>query len=841
MRRPHAQLLAAALAALNIAGDWPGAGESLTADYRSAPAPRRCALVAEAAARGEGTRDVLLTLALQDPSEAVVVASLRAIARHRVRSLGEAVIQRLGDERVGVRLAAVEAARAIRDPASLPALARVAGDSDVGVRTLAVAALAALGVEAAVLALVDRVHDPESVVRLAALTALGELGDSRAVLSVLGLLDDPNPDVRVVAASALGRMRDARSVRALRVALGDEHTNVRIAAVRALGSLGSDAAAAVDDLAPIALRGVSMGELADASLASRAAIDSLTAIASSEAAAHLARVAMSPRVEDHTALAEALSRSPRAFIDRVAAALGRIESPSLTQLSLLGVIGGVTAADTILGSLARVDSDHGLGAALVALGRSGDPRAVRVLLRYGTQPEAAEGSASTRTARRHTPCAERPAFQGAIEGLLALSRRQGGLPATALDPLLAMANVPSASCGEAIAQVISLIGATGNSRAGGALARWAGGDDRRVRLAALRALEGTGGAPLAPLILLLSDASDELRLAAADAIARHATRADLAQLIARIDSPERVDRATAMRVVGIAAARLGAFDVARGPLLAAIARDDLLDAAAAIDALSRLAAAGAPGISSAIVDAGSRRSALRGVVVEALGNALVDGGGRSDGEVVAALRRFDARGPAAVLAERAAPDSATRLIGALQSLRTAESTNAAAALALGAGDLSAPTLEDLCVAWRGASDSAMRGNLGMALLRRGAPCSLEVMNFALRADSPETTRRAIASGAGLRADDSAAQRFLHQCSQGDASSAVARHCADLLSRGSLPREDLDLRVSSDEGPVGGLAALRVTLADGVELRVTPGPDGWIHLRQVAAGAFSVSR
>lgn len=831
------RITAATLAALCSAGDWPGAGDALVNEFSSAAPARRVALVTEAAGAQGRARDAVLALAMQDASEPVVVAALESVARHRVDSAAPQVVQRLADERVAVRLAAVDAAREIRAPGALAGLTRAAGDSDVNVRTHAVAAIAALAAEGSADALLDRVHDPESAVRVAAVEALGDLADPRAVLSILGVLDDPNPDVRGTAARALGAMRDPRAVRALRGALGDDVPAVVLAAVRALGALGADARDAVDDLAPLALRSLPRTDLAAASALARAAIESLAAIGTPDAAALLAQVSRRGRDEDLVALAEAAQRAPRALADQVLRALLPLESPTMSQIQLLGALGGAPGADAIIAWLDRGPSPNLVARGLSALGRTGDPRAARVLLRFGTTP------ATPPPGRAGGICRQSPGFLGALEGLRSLELREGRLPDLALDPLLAMIRVPSVSCVELMTQLIEQIGATQNARAGASLLEWTRSSDARIRLAATRALARTGGFAVDEMLLRLGDSSDEVRLAAGDALARHAGADDVPRVAARLASPEALDRVTAARALGVIAARSRAFDAPLAALSAQLVEGDAQSAEAAVDALARVAGAGGTRALEAITRALATRPTLRAAAVNALGNALASAEGDARAPLARALAGLADDGPAGAWALRGAPSADGAILEALGSPRGSTATNAAAALAWRARTpgFALPDPTALCARWRGARDPWVRGNLGMALVSAGAPCAGDVMRDASRPDAPEHARRAVASAAAARGADEASRRFLDNCAMRDASEGVARHCAALRRGAAMAREDLDALVVDPNAAGSRSAALRVTLADGLVLRVTPGAGGWVRVRSVAAGGFSVER
>lgn len=86
-------------------------------------------------------------------------------------------------------------------------------------------------------AMISRLKDPDVEIKMAAASALGLLGDLRAVDPLIQLLDDPDPLVHERAAFSLGRLRDARAFWPLLQKLGEADPFVRHTAVTALGRL----------------------------------------------------------------------------------------------------------------------------------------------------------------------------------------------------------------------------------------------------------------------------------------------------------------------------------------------------------------------------------------------------------------------------------------------------------------------------------------------------------------------------------------------------------------------------------------------------------------------------
>jgi len=201
----------------------------------------------------------------------------------RERKAVPALIRAADDESRAVRLAAINALAALRDPDSAQPLADLlAGlairpkerksESDPFSENAEYEALAealgALGAAAAspllrlldaenrdtrrwaaralgltrdppaVEPLVKRLTDNRSEVRKAAAQALGEIGDARALDSLIQCLSNRDYELRRAAAIALGDIGSARAVVALRTAAADLNEPVQLAVVEALRRIG---------------------------------------------------------------------------------------------------------------------------------------------------------------------------------------------------------------------------------------------------------------------------------------------------------------------------------------------------------------------------------------------------------------------------------------------------------------------------------------------------------------------------------------------------------------------------------------------------------------------------
>ena len=182
----------------------------------------------------------------------------------------QAVIRRLDNPEVSVRLRAAQILVPLREPGAVPGLIRLLDDKDPGVRSVAMDGLGRLRAIRALLPLTENLRHSASHVRIAAVKALGNLGDPKAgaplmtlldsqdlalrsvVLAALGELDDPRvlpnarqdlthdtAQLRAAAAGVIGRLGVPEDHAALLPLLDDENEQVVTAAVRALGQLGS--------------------------------------------------------------------------------------------------------------------------------------------------------------------------------------------------------------------------------------------------------------------------------------------------------------------------------------------------------------------------------------------------------------------------------------------------------------------------------------------------------------------------------------------------------------------------------------------------------------------------
>lgn len=154
---------------------------------------------------------------------------------HRGGVLGQVVAALEGSDARG-RHALAHVLGKLRDPAGLPALAKLVTDPDERTAAKAAFSLAQVGGPEAIAALVGALGDERDRVRDEATLAVARVdGALDPLASALG-----SGDVRVreQAAEALGILGDDRAVPPLVAALGDGPEPVRFAALVALGSIG---------------------------------------------------------------------------------------------------------------------------------------------------------------------------------------------------------------------------------------------------------------------------------------------------------------------------------------------------------------------------------------------------------------------------------------------------------------------------------------------------------------------------------------------------------------------------------------------------------------------------
>ncbi len=132
-------------------------------------------------------------------------------------------------------MAAVEALSGTRDARAVQPLSACLRDSEPSVRAAAAATLGVIGDPGCVAGLFKAVTDGHWNVRKAAVDALARIKDPQSVEALTPLLQDPDHDVREATCRALAQIRERRAIEwRLVAALTDSQTAVRQAAAAAL-------------------------------------------------------------------------------------------------------------------------------------------------------------------------------------------------------------------------------------------------------------------------------------------------------------------------------------------------------------------------------------------------------------------------------------------------------------------------------------------------------------------------------------------------------------------------------------------------------------------------------
>ncbi|MDX9724501.1 MAG: HEAT repeat domain-containing protein, partial [Myxococcota bacterium] len=145
----------------------------------------------------------------------------------------------LSDGSGDVRLAAVRALGALREPSSIPAIAGVLGDDSKYVVEAALEELSSFADPTTVSAILDLTRDPSPRLRLAAVKALAKLGDPRATTTLTSMLKGQPLDVRRAALRALVQIADPNAIEPLLAMLNPNDGDDSIdGVIRALGAIG---------------------------------------------------------------------------------------------------------------------------------------------------------------------------------------------------------------------------------------------------------------------------------------------------------------------------------------------------------------------------------------------------------------------------------------------------------------------------------------------------------------------------------------------------------------------------------------------------------------------------
>lgn len=689
----------------------------------------------------------LVLKALDDTDTQVRLLAADAARQLRVPGAGEHVIGWLNDSERRVRVAAAEVLRTSPTERAVSQLGRVLGDPDVEVRIAAAEALANAGRSEAALALLGHLDDSSPQVRRAVVMALGVLGDKRAVVPLIGKIQDAQPQVRRAVAHTLGELGERRATAVLILALRDPDESVRSEALGALGELRD----------PEAVSSVSASVEHDTSSAVKAAaLDTLGRIGSSEAVTALSKALSGDDAELTEAARAALVRVGEPAVPRLIDCLGGQPPPSVADqcAMALGELHAKRAGAVITSALDRgVVSVRG---GLLALGSLADPANLPTVLERLTESD---------------PLVRKSAIEAAL-ALLDPAHPDG----RAVEPIARGLERARQSRAERLL-LVALLGRTGSPRA----VPWllpliSDSDDIELRAVAIEALGSLGRAGQdVRLLPALEDQEPSVRLAAALALNRSASRAIAQPLLDRLEHRAEQDRPAL--VLALAGALSQASDPAlleRASRLVEHARDAERDAL--IEAIGRFP--GEPAAARLTTLLGrSPAVADRAKLAEVLG--AYPGAQR---ELERLARDPDGAVRAnAVWSLGSSTQAGTRatLERALADRDVSVSSNAAAALARLAIRHRLPVVSSLCRAlsdWR----SYVRANALSALALVGQRCAAMDERALLRSDPAELVRQAAARLVfRVPGRDAAADRAaLRRCAAEDPSGSVAAACAD---------------------------------------------------------------
>jgi HEAT repeat protein len=515
------RFFAIALAALGLFGSadaraslWPTSTRRIEADLAASELEvRRRAAQRLSEVRGPAAR-ALVERALGDPDVEVRLAAIEAGRALALEDFGGRVSAWLSDPEPRIRLAAAEVLVATPSPQAIGALGRATSDTDPAVRSSVARALAASESPDATLPLLGRLDDPVPEVRREVAIALGRLRDPRAVVPLLGKVEDTVAPVRRAVVRALGELGDPRAVSALVLVLRDQDEGVRVAALDALGRLGDKGSAAAV-----------MGVLSGSSGATRrAAGNALGRLATPEALTALVGAVVSESSEEErAALVSALRRAGTAALPALRQCL--VERLAFSRVdgcaNAIGHLGDASDVPRVREALERGRLTPAV--ALATFASLGDKAALSVVLERITAPDP-----TTRAAARV-----------ALGELLEPESADG----RAVDPLLRALAARRISLAER-AELALLLGRTGSPRALEPLTALTRGSSPPLLVAA--SLEGLGflaiGSADEALVRGLEHEDGRVRRSAALALRRSGSGSVLGALLRRLERSAEQDR-----------------------------------------------------------------------------------------------------------------------------------------------------------------------------------------------------------------------------------------------------------------------------------------------------------
>jgi HEAT repeat protein len=801
-------LAAAALVALTCpaaaahALTWPDVADRVERDLSASDVATRRSAARALASLGPTRGAPLALSAMSDSDDDVRLAAAEAAMRFRAPAATDVATAWLNAPDPRLRREACEVARTLPNARAIAPLARSLGDPDAEVRAAAAEALGHQGSPEVVAPLLGRLDDTTPAVRIAIVGALARVGDARAVVPLVGKVEDSAADVRQSVVRALGDLGDARASSALVLALRDQNGDVRREALVALGRLR--ASEAVDAIAPF---------VSDRTASLRiAALEALGRIATPDA---LRAAAGALGAGDDGA--DAFGRTP---VRDALLAAGAPAVPLLhTLLSGSPSAAAATSAAWVLGELHAHEEAPAIVAAmrrgalptapaLHALAGAGTPREVPVVLEFVDDPSPVVRAEA--------------AF--AADALLDPNQPDG----RAVEPLAAALR-DSRPSNEERARLARVLGRTGAPRAATLLAQLAKAQDVRLRIAAIDALGMLrAGDADDPLLDASASRDAEVRLHAAVALSESGTARARDALLARLDGADEIDRPALWTALGgllsraptqAAVGRLAhAYELAAGP-----ERDGILDALGRAPLASSVAVLAAAARSSEPLDrsAAARMSAAHAAAVDPAGWPAALGLSRT------LLRDSDEgvrRQAAWALGALGTADDVPALSAVARGDDADGASNATAALGRILARAHAPdtAARELCPLLA-TPHILVRANALAGLALGYARCGDGAAERrALSSDAAEAVRAAAAlavatpsGGAGHAARQDDDRRALETCARADASTVVARRCAEAPARPVRTHATLVYVVPvGADAPRPG-AAYAMALADGL--------------------------
>jgi HEAT repeat protein len=214
-------------------------GEIATALNSNNPLIRMHAI--EAAQNGIGGGDTSIYLrGLKDESAPVRFASAMSIGHLRIAQAKDALLQRVNDPSVEVRIGVRYALHRLGDKRYSKDLELTARDPQWQVRAETARVLGLLNEPTAVRVLKPMLRDREESVRLQAADSLWRLGDQEGLRVLVSASASGYPDDQMIALLGLAGPRDSRVLGHLHAALTADYAEVCLVAARAMGMCGSD-------------------------------------------------------------------------------------------------------------------------------------------------------------------------------------------------------------------------------------------------------------------------------------------------------------------------------------------------------------------------------------------------------------------------------------------------------------------------------------------------------------------------------------------------------------------------------------------------------------------------